>query len=80
MVDDSTATYIVEIQRCLEDFKQVAAQLAGGIVDPGRLQAMFGQFAALQLFIHPLERIRPIEPRIRSRVKEVLGPKCRHLG
>jgi hypothetical protein len=32
MIDDSTATYIVENQRCFEDFKQVAAQLAGLLV------------------------------------------------
>jgi hypothetical protein len=32
MIDDSTAIYIVENQRCFEDFKQVAAQLAGLLV------------------------------------------------
>ncbi len=32
MVDDATATYIVENQRCFEDFKQVASQLAGLLV------------------------------------------------
>ncbi|MGA2212731.1 MAG: hypothetical protein ABSH31_05595 [Bryobacteraceae bacterium] len=32
MIDDRTATYIVESQRCFEDFKQVASQLAGLLV------------------------------------------------
>lgn len=32
MVDDATATYIVENQKCFEDLKQVAAQLAGLLV------------------------------------------------
>jgi hypothetical protein len=32
MVDDETAAYIVENQRCFEDLKQVAAQLAGWLV------------------------------------------------
>jgi len=32
MVDDATATYIVENQRCFEDLKQVASQLAGWLV------------------------------------------------
>jgi hypothetical protein len=32
MVDDATAAYIVENQRCFEDLKQVAAQLAGMLV------------------------------------------------
>lgn len=32
MVDDATATYIVENQRCFEDLKQVASQLAGLLV------------------------------------------------
>ncbi|HEX5226308.1 MAG TPA: hypothetical protein VFW44_01300 [Bryobacteraceae bacterium] len=32
MVDDQTAAYIVENQRCFEDFKQIAAQLAGLLV------------------------------------------------
>jgi hypothetical protein len=32
MVDDATATYIVENQKCFEDLKQVAAQLAGMLV------------------------------------------------
>jgi hypothetical protein len=32
MVDDATAAYIVESQRCFEDLKQVAAQLAGLLV------------------------------------------------
>lgn len=32
MVDDATATYIVENQRCFEDFQQVASQLAGLLV------------------------------------------------
>jgi hypothetical protein len=32
MVDDSTATYILGSQRCFEDFKQVASQLAGLLV------------------------------------------------
>jgi hypothetical protein len=32
MVDDATAAYIVENQRCFEDLKQVAAQLAGLLV------------------------------------------------
>ena len=32
MVDDATAVYIVENQRCFEDLKQVAAQLAGLLV------------------------------------------------
>lgn len=31
-IDEKTATYIVENQRCFEDFKQVAAQLAGLLV------------------------------------------------
>jgi hypothetical protein len=32
MVDDRTAAYIVENQRCFEDLKQVASQLAGLLV------------------------------------------------
>ncbi len=32
MVDDATATYIVENQKCFEDLKQVASQLAGLLV------------------------------------------------
>jgi hypothetical protein len=32
MVDDATATYIVENQKCFEDLKQVASQLAGMLV------------------------------------------------
>jgi hypothetical protein len=32
MVDDSTATYIVENQKCFENLKQVASQLAGLLV------------------------------------------------
>jgi len=32
MLDDATAAYIVENQRCFEDLKQVAAQLAGLLV------------------------------------------------
>jgi hypothetical protein len=32
MVDDCTATYIIENQRSFENFKQVAAQLAGMLV------------------------------------------------
>jgi hypothetical protein len=32
MVDDATAIYIVENQRCFEDLKQVASQLAGLLV------------------------------------------------
>jgi hypothetical protein len=32
MVDDATAAYIVENQKCFEDLKQVAAQLAGMLV------------------------------------------------
>ena len=32
MVDDATAAYIVENQKCFEDLKQVASQLAGLLV------------------------------------------------
>lgn len=32
MVDDATAVYIVENQKCFEDLKQVASQLAGLLV------------------------------------------------
>jgi len=32
MIDDATATYIVETQKCFEDLKQVASQLAGLLV------------------------------------------------
>jgi hypothetical protein len=32
MVDDATAAYIVENQKCFEDLKQVASQLAGWLV------------------------------------------------
>jgi len=32
MTDDATATYILENQRCFEDLKQVASQLAGLLV------------------------------------------------
>jgi len=32
MVDDATAKYIVENQKCFEDLKQVASQLAGLLV------------------------------------------------
>ncbi len=32
MIDDATAVYIVENQKCFEDLKQVASQLAGLLV------------------------------------------------
>ncbi len=32
MIDDATAAYILENQRCFEDLKQVASQLAGLLV------------------------------------------------
>jgi hypothetical protein len=32
MIDDATATYILENQKCFEDLKQVASQLAGLLV------------------------------------------------
>ena len=32
MIDEATATYILENQRCFEDLKQVASQLAGLLV------------------------------------------------
>jgi hypothetical protein len=32
MIDDATAAYIVENQKCFEDLKQVASQLAGLLV------------------------------------------------
>jgi hypothetical protein len=32
MIDDATAAYILETQRCFEDLKQVASQLAGWLV------------------------------------------------
>jgi hypothetical protein len=69
MIDDATAAYIVENQRCFEDLKQVASQLAGLLVlaAAGSKEAapdhpMLG--AAAELFREAsdlLQRARPTE-------------------
>jgi hypothetical protein len=73
MVDDATATYIVENQKCFEDLKQVASQLAGMLVlaAAGSKEALPDHpalLAARELFreasdavprAHPTERALP---------------------
>jgi hypothetical protein len=73
MIDDATATYILENRKCFEDLKQVASQLAGLLVlaAAGSKEALPDHpalLAARELFreandavprAHPTERARP---------------------
>ena len=69
MIDDATATYILENQKCFEDLKQVASQLAGLLVlaASGSKEAVPDHpmlDAAGELFReadHALQRARPTE-------------------
>jgi hypothetical protein len=66
MVDDATAAYIVENQKCFEDLKQVAAQLAGLLVlaAAGSREAVPDHPALLsarELFREAVPRARPTE-------------------
>src|SRR5580704_16699064 len=72
MVDDRTAAYIVENQRCFEDLKQVASQLAGLLVlaAVGSKEAapdhpMLG--AARELFHEASDVLRRASPTDRAR-------------
>src|SRR5277367_5772258 len=72
MVDDATATYILENQRCFEDLKQVASQLAGLLVlaATGSKEAapdhpMLG--AARELFREADDALRRASPTRRAR-------------
>ena len=72
MVDDATAQYIVENQKCFEDLKQVAAQLAGLLVlaAAGSKEAapdhpMIG--AARELFRDADDAVRRARPTERAR-------------
>jgi hypothetical protein len=72
MIDDATAAYIVENQRCFEDLKQVASQLAGLLVlaaagskeaapdHPalGAARVLFREANDALLQAHPTERSR----------------------
>jgi hypothetical protein len=66
MVDDATAAYIVENQKCFEDLKQVASQLAGLLVlaAAGSKEAVLDHpalLAARQLFREAVPSARPTE-------------------
>jgi hypothetical protein len=72
MVDDATAAYIVENQKCFEDLKQVASQLAGLLVlaATGSKEAapdhpMLG--AARELFREADDALRRASPTERAR-------------
>lgn len=73
MIDDRTAQYIVENQRCFEDLKQVASQLAGWLVlaAAGSKEAVPDHpalLAARELFrdaSHAVPRARPSERAMR---------------
>jgi hypothetical protein len=72
MIDDATAVYIVENQKCFEDLKQVASQLAGLLVleDAGSKEAapdhpMLG--TARELFREAEEALRRARPTERAR-------------
>lgn len=93
MVDDATATYIVENQKCFEDLKQVASQLAGLLVleAAGSKEAvpdhpMLGM--ARELFNEAedaLRRARPTERARRhhghlSRAAELIGAALKEPG
>jgi hypothetical protein len=66
MVDDATAAYILENQKCFEDLKQVASQLAGLLVlaAAGSKEAVPDHptlFAARELFREAVPRGSPTE-------------------
>jgi len=72
MVDDATAKYIVENQRCFENFKQVAAQLAGLLVlaATGSKEASPDHptlASARELFCEADQRLRGARPTERAR-------------
>ncbi len=72
MVDDATATYIVENQKCFEDLKQVAAQLAGLLVlaAAGSKEAAPDHPALLrarELFREATDELRRSQPTERAR-------------
>ena len=71
-VDDATAAYIARNQRCFEDFKQVAAQLAGLLVlrAAGSKEASPDHPAlasARELFREASDALRRAEPTERAR-------------
>jgi hypothetical protein len=72
MVDDATATYIVENQKCFEDLKQVASQLAGLLVlaAAGSKEALPDHpmlAAARELFREADDALRRASPTERAR-------------
>jgi hypothetical protein len=72
MVDNATAAYIVETQRCFEDLKQVAAQLAGLLVlaAAGSKEALPDHpalGAARELFREANDQLRSASPTDRAR-------------
>ncbi|MGA2879872.1 MAG: hypothetical protein ABSG13_13050 [Bryobacteraceae bacterium] len=72
MVDDATATYIVENQKCFEDLKQVASQLAGLLVlaAAGSKEATLDHpvlGAARELFREANDALRCVCPTERAR-------------
>jgi hypothetical protein len=73
MVDDATAQYIVENQRCFEDLKQVASQLAGLLVlaAAGSKEAMPDHpiiGAARELFREADDAVQRAKPTERARL------------
>jgi hypothetical protein len=72
LVDDATATYILENQRCFEDLKQVAMQLAGLLVlaAAGSKSALPGHpmlAAATELFREACDGLLSARPTERAR-------------
>src|ERR1700691_2255326 len=72
MIDDPTAAYIVENQKCFEDLKQVASQLAGLLVlaasgskEAGPDHPMLG--AARELYREADDALRHAAPTERAR-------------
>jgi hypothetical protein len=93
MIDDATAAYIVENQKCFEDLKQVASQLAGLLVlaaagskEAVPDHALLGM--ARELFNEAedaLRRARPTERARRhhvhlSRAAELIGAALKEPG
>jgi predicted component of type VI protein secretion system len=72
MIDDATAAYIVENQKCFEDLKQVASQLAGLLVlaAAGSKEAAPDHpviEAARELFREASDELRRVHPTERAR-------------
>jgi hypothetical protein len=67
VIDDRTASYIIEAQKHFEDLRQVAAQLAGRLV----LQAVGSRFAAAdttrELYMGAADGLRSARPTARAR-------------